>query len=203
MCHNFEREHDRLTLIDGDNYNYAENKHKEREEVPLYVLATNLYEKFVRENSEYEINLPSKVKSKLHFFFHQNFADLDDDDIEYNEYRLFHIFDKAWAEIWHLLTLNSYRRFLNSTHYLSIESQLELALCDEKPSLHRLIVLDSNNDEYIATLIETHDPYKRRKVLSKSRSKGTKLNSLNIEEIHQLKPTSLINIGVAPRPLTN
>merc|ERR1711933_156586 len=107
-------------------------------------MATNLYNTFIKESSEYEINLPCKVRNKLHFFFHQNFKDLDGGDIQYHEYRLFHIFDKSWAEIWHLLTLNSYRRFLETEHYESIQDQLELALSDEKPSICRLIVLDSN-----------------------------------------------------------
>ena len=224
MCHNFERNHNRLTLIDeqddDDLADYGYDENGKRRPLPLYVMATNLYKTFIKESGEYEINLPSKIKTKLHFFFHQNFKDLEESDLQYHEYRLFHIFDKSWAEIWHLLTLNSYRRFLDTEHYVSIKDQLEMALSDEKRSLLRLIVLDSNNDQHIATLIESHDPYKRRKIngknthrlnnisnlstmntLSPTTMDKERLNSMNIEEMNELNPTSLVNINVDPLPI--
>lgn len=230
MCHNFERNHNRLTLIDEDldededMDDYYDENGKKRE-IPLYKMAINLYKTFIKESGEYEINLPAKIKTKLHFFFNQNFKDLDTNDMQYHEYRLFHIFDKSWAEIWHLLTLNSYRRFLDTEHYLSIKEQLEMALADEKKSLLRLIILDSNNDQHIATLIESHDPYKRNKIepgknrgapfgnisnmslvsnnnlMSPSLNNKARLNSLNIEEMNELKPTSLVAISVDPLPI--
>ena len=232
MCHNFERNHNRLTLIDevdddDDIEDYYDENGKQKQ-IPLYKMALNLYKTFIKESSEYEINLPAKIKTKLHFFFHQNFKDLDTNDMQYHEYRLFHIFDKSWAEIWHLLTLNSYRRFLDTEHYVSIKEQLEMALADEKKSLLRLIILDSNNDQHIATLIESHDPYKRNKIepkshrgvmanisnmsmtahsnnnnnlMSPSLNNKARLNSLNIDEMNQLNPTSLVNISVDPLPI--
>ena len=204
MCHNFERD---ASDVDGDT----------DDELPLYVMATNLYKTFIKEHSEYEVNLSAKVRTNLHFYFHQNFADLDVSDLQYHEYRLFHIFDTSWKEIWNLLILNSYRRFLDSEHYLSIREMLEIALNDEKPSLYRLIVLDSNYDQYIATMIESHDPYKRKKIHKNGGSAlavdtnwtmhgystGTKskFSSLNIEEMHDLKPTSLVDIGGKMMPI--
>merc|ERR1712187_829912 len=104
-------------------------------------------------------------------------------------------------------------------HYLSIRDMLEIALEDERPALYRLIVLDSNYDRYIATMIEQHDPYKRKKIINGNAHKksanlevgtawrmhgystGSKFSSMNIEEMHELKPTSLVDIGVKPMPI--
>merc|ERR1712228_486714 len=217
MCHNFERDSDRATLIDSYAGNDDDNDESDEQidDLPLYVMATNLYRMFIKEHSELEVNISAKVRTNLHFYFHQNFADLDVSDLQYHEYRLFHIFDTSWKEIWNLLILNSYRRFLDTAHYLSIRDMLEIALSDEKPSLYRLIVLDSNYDEYIATMIESHNPYKRKKIhKSSALTVGTnwrmhgystasksKYSSLNIEEMHDLKPTSLVDIGVKTMPI--
>jgi len=211
MCHNFERDTDRATLIDD-----ADEEEQQVDHVSLYVMATNLFQMFIKEKSEYEVNISAKVRTNLHFYFHQNFADLEVSDLQYHEYRLFHIFDTSWKEIWNLLILNSYRRFLDSSHYLSIRDMLEIALNDEKPSLYRLIVLDSNYDQYIATMIESHDPYKRKKICHKSsaltvgnnwRMHGysmdgkSRFSSMNIEEMHDLKPTSMVDIEVKTMPI--
>jgi len=225
MCHNYERDHNRLTLIDrtgapevgrADQVEDSPSIQGKSGPISLYEMACNLYRTFIKEDCEYEINLPAKIKTKLDFFFHQNFAELDETDKQYHEYRLFHIFDRSWAEIWHLMTLNSYRRFLDTEHYHSIRTLLEIAMEDERKSLLRLIMMDSNNDQHIATLIESHDPYKRqvisppaktvssrakKNMFAPPRVNGKRLSSRNIEEMNELKPISMINISIDPLPI--
>merc|ERR1712130_479766 len=99
----------------------------------------------------------------------------------------------------------------DSEHYESIRDMLEIALNDERPSLYRLIVLDSNYDRYIATMIESHDPYKRKRINKETKNNdnnnwrmhgySTKFSSKNIEEMHDLKPTCLVDIGVKTMPI--
>eukprot|EP01083_Nonionella_stella_P076836 209545_1 len=189
MSHNFEREiAPHMSMSDDDT------------EASLYTIASSLYTMFIRENSEYEINLPSKLRTTLHFFFHQNFADLEANDQQIYEYRLFHIFDKSWAEIWKLITLNSYRRFLTTSHYMSIHSQLQTAYSDELPALYRLILTHVHNDQHVDNVIESHTQSKHKTM--KNQKVNGRIRSLNAEEIHDLRPTALVlNISVEPMPV--
>lgn len=59
-------------------------------------------------------------------------------------YRLFHIFDGAWGEIWHLILLNSYPRFIASEKYLEIKEQLEVKYKRDVFSLARIISADAH-----------------------------------------------------------
>ncbi|ETO17781.1 hypothetical protein RFI_19532 [Reticulomyxa filosa] len=60
-------------------------------------------------------------------------------------FRLYHIFDGAWAEIWHLVTSNVYPRFVTTDHYLSIKKRLFQELEQEKMELSRIISSEDNS----------------------------------------------------------
>ena len=222
----------RHTIFKDDDMEDDMNDVNVVDEIPLYVMAYNLYLKFIKEGGDCEVNVSSKTRAHLHYFFYpsnifkdhidQNGTILGPDGLYNNQYykptpddppigppnkngaispksalgnlnqnnttstntnnnnnknntenkdnledsglyellkerenpnnnrsythlyKLYHIFDGAWAEMFHLLLNNVYPRFGWSDSFKEIEDKLRKDLKDETPFLKRLISMETN-----------------------------------------------------------
>ncbi|ETO24154.1 hypothetical protein RFI_13009 [Reticulomyxa filosa] len=174
--------------MDADLEDAENGPKRKRVKTSLYDIAKSVYDRFIVEGSEMEINISSKSRSNLHFFFHQQNLPMpkgtsnlslgnnplghtknssypkkntttqmvqtnlhlsqEEEKVDQSSdhlYRLYHIFDGAWAEIWHLLSSNVYPRFVTTDHYLSIKQRLFQELEKEKLDLYRIVSSEDNS----------------------------------------------------------
>ena len=155
-----------------------------KQNIPLYVLAYEIYLKYIREGSDWEVNISSKTGNLLHLFFQASNsltsnATIGDNALgEENDsphvnidingkisalyplltkrenpnlensfrylYKLYHIFDEAWAEIFHLFAIDVYQRFTKRDLFHNIKDRLRNDLNDEETCLKHLVEYECN-----------------------------------------------------------
>ena len=215
--------HVNLSADNRRNDDSSNNVTEVDDDIPLYVMGYALYLKFIKEGGDSEVNISSKTRTHLHYFFHpsnllkddetpmgggntpgrtpggvglqsvshtpkggptrggpfgvggggglrrhnqstpggDDAKDGDNEDLVIYEflkdrenpnssrsythlYKLYHIFDGAWAEIFHLIVSNVYPRFTANEFFNEIKEQLKKDLTDETQFLKHLVSRECN-----------------------------------------------------------